>query len=992
MTNEFPPKPARKEDFDKPVSWLVGRDLIAGLKWFALFAAFKGKIDPRDWMSPNCFPAKKDLNLEPGFGTGYDDRKTKELAKVLEFWRLRNDRAWQWKVANDSYWAGLNKTDPEFWKRSDAEEFWFDYIADSGDGQMGTYGVAYLCLSDVWMKPPAGGSNVAETVDSEVSFKADAEHTQLLPRGSFLFVGGDTTYHIADYNSLRVRFQEPFRWAFSSIRNWLKTEKRLLTQPEDDEGHIPRRSIDGTLLVSDTEPARPIFGVPGNHDYYDVIDGFNIQFRKPAVREHQRKRQRPQLSLLGFERQQNASYVAIQLPFGWWLWGLDTEVSQLDVRQEEFFKHLNEDQIPEKLILATPEPTTVFRQRKPDDDKTLLAYAQLDLKQPFAAAADQTGHCRLDLSGDVHHYARYFGPKVKPDPQLPNSEHYASVVSGGGGAFMHPSQTHLIGDGAVEEQRLYPPADVSRMVFAKPLFDLRNIFNGGYVWLFGMVIAFTIYFALTVPQSSKDFMEWIAAGLHIPFTADTKFTALPSTGFDRPIVLKGFIWATLDLIGAMLLLGGAIYFLYRYTKQLEKAPVEYDEDVTEQTWDSTGRGRALKVGPGNQSQQTAAAMAPQVPAWLPTTYGKLWRVWLAVVVSVLLYVVGVITCEKAAGELHPFGSSLLVLAHVILGVELSVLAIQTSAWLFNRSNFVRSGKYSYLPVWLLTAVSLALVFFGVWMFGRYPGAYVLSDSIFALLFVAVFFALTYLGFSLGGKLQPWPGKILMLLVGLFHGLLQLLVPLLLIRIGDWRAVLIAILAIIVFSGCSIPRTFFGWSPMEALLMKLPDPFGWPGLGAFLMKLPDPLNGIGLTVFWFIYGGLLLALPFFLHSRRAVFVSGGVHASSFLPQSVVTWITNLGFVHEHPAVSLLVISLAAAAGIGFLLSMSLLSWYFAVALVFQGHNNEVGGAGRVEKFRHILRIRVTRDKLTVYGIGFDEPAVDGHNLKPKIIDAFELRTT
>jgi hypothetical protein len=39
-----------------------------------------------------------------------------------------------------------------------------------------------------------------------------------LPRGEFLFNGGDTSYHIADYATLANRFQSPFRWAFDDLK------------------------------------------------------------------------------------------------------------------------------------------------------------------------------------------------------------------------------------------------------------------------------------------------------------------------------------------------------------------------------------------------------------------------------------------------------------------------------------------------------------------------------------------------------------------------------------------------------------------------------------------------------------------------------------------------------------------------------------------------------------------------------------------------------
>src|SRR5205085_11337220 len=133
------------------------------------------------------------------------------------------------------------------------------------------------------------------------------------------------------------------------------------------------------------DPRRPLFGLPGNHDYYDVIDGFNRQFRAPTSAEDEANRAGllPQLSIPGFRRCQQASYVAIQLPFDWWLWGLDNEIDKIDVRQQEFFKRLNGSQRSRKLIVATPEPTTVLGRCARREDKVAQAFEVLGLKSPF---------------------------------------------------------------------------------------------------------------------------------------------------------------------------------------------------------------------------------------------------------------------------------------------------------------------------------------------------------------------------------------------------------------------------------------------------------------------------------------------------------------------------------------------------------------------------------------------------------------------------------
>lgn len=942
----FPSKPTRLDGFDKPVSWLAGRDLLAGLKWIVLYSAFKGKLDARDWMKAEVFP------------------RLNGAADADQWWRDRDDANWRWKVAHDKFWQEQQKKRGDFWTDTQQKEFWFDFIADSGDGQVAVYNVAYLCLSDLWTQDDP-------TIGSKVKFEEKSgEFDKLLPRGQFLFVGGDTAYHIADYTSLSERFQIPFRWAFAGVRRWLKATDNRLGAHIDPAG----RMLDECRDRTDSEPDRPLFGIPGNHDYYDFLDGFNRQFREPALEEHATKADHPQLSILGFERCQNASYAALQLPFDWWLWALDTEVSKLDARQQCFFLDLldpdrgwlnaaddkaKEKAIPKKLILATPEPTTVFRKRILDDDKTIEAYGQLGLKQPFEEKPGEAGKCRLDLSGDVHHYARYHGPNTKKDSThpVPSSKHYASVVAGGGGAFMHPSETRWTGPDVKEEQVLYPPAEVSHATFSSPLFDLRNIFNGGYVWLFGMIVTGVIYFALTIPHTSKDFLEWIlqkhcdASGkicidpkVLIPFAEDADLRhVLPPLGVNNPISLKGFVVATILLILPMFFLGVAIFILHAFVERLRHAP-------------SIG----LREGADN----------------LPTRYRDLWAVGLCVLLALASYLMGIWICLAKLEALHPFGVSLTILIHIVIGVELLVLSVQNSAWLAHRPKLDTGNKFRFLPVWGLTILACLFVFFGIWAFGRHPGAYILSDVTFALVAVGLFVALVCLGIFKGGELQRWPGKIVMGVVGFWHAILQLTVAFALVRIGDWRAVLIALGLILIFSGLSIPYTRIAID----------------GLGAHAMRRSSAI----LIFLWVVYGAALLTLPLIFHRRGILSVPrtdqfSPDYYSSFLPPSVVNWLAGNTPSDTH-AWTLEIISLFCAVGLGFLLSMSFLSWYFAVAMVFQGHNNEVGGAGRVEKFRHILRICLTKNDLTCYVIAFDEPKVDGDKLDLKLVDKFTLTVT
>jgi len=190
-------QPAERE-FERPVAWLLGQQLLAGIKWIALYASYGEKLDARDWM--------------------------------------RAERV-DWMRAEPV---------PRFDVKGD--EFWFDYIADSGDGQKAVYNIAYLCQGDLWL--PQAGSQPGAGI---VSLKP-VDNGYPLPRGKFLLVGGDTAYHIADYETLAERFCKPLNWAYDDRRS---------------AGETPSRTY--------------IYGIPGNHDYYDALDGFNRQFLKPIT-------------------------------------------------------------------------------------------------------------------------------------------------------------------------------------------------------------------------------------------------------------------------------------------------------------------------------------------------------------------------------------------------------------------------------------------------------------------------------------------------------------------------------------------------------------------------------------------------------------------------------------------------------------------------------------------------------------------------------------
>jgi hypothetical protein len=718
----YPPFPQRPRKFDGPVRWLLGRQLISSLKWIALYAAFQDKLDPKDWMQPEIIPFDIDAQANA--------------------------------------------------------EFWFDYGADVGDSQKAAYSIAYLCMSDLYTQVPLaqGPPPIGSAITTE-----GAKDCRL-PRGAFLFVGGDTSYHIADFVTLAQRFQGPFCWAFTDLKQ---------------RGKI-------------TDERRPIIGIPGNHDHYDALDGFNRQFRQPLTDEDQalvlgdgtpqQRSFEPQLGLLGFKRCQQASYVALKLPFNWWLWGLDLEADKIDLRQREFYKRITGRHVPDKLIVATPSPTTVFGKYLRADSALATTFARLGLARPFLRDVHELlgeGQCRLDLSGDVHHYARYWGPQAEGAPaSAPSTSHYASVVSGLGGAFLHPSHTSIH---EVEAQALYPPAAISRWEVAKRVLMPWNVLTGGIIGIVGGIVA--ILLSATAP-----FSGWSLADLQISN-------------------IRGFL-SSLGVLLFFMASGGIIYLSVWFSKVLFE-------------------------------------------------------------------------------------------------------------WARTRQKEV---KTRYIPV-VGIVLGVVILFLGIWIFGTMPAYQLLSDLVFALIVFGAVVGLPLFAWY-GGDLREGRDRSMFLALGLWHAILQLVVPFLLVWVGSWKASLVA--------------------------LGLGFAFIWIGIWLVQRASPWPL-----LIAWAVHGLAQLSVPWIFR--------GPLYAELIMVQPFM----------DRPWLLSLIMGLIVGI-LGMLMTCVWFGWYLVVSLAFQGHNNEAGGAARIEAFKQFIRFRLTKNELTGYVIGIDRPQNDGSTLTPKIIDVFTIR--
>lgn len=1167
------PKDVETEErkYLKPVAWLGGRDLLANLKYFLLFAAFKGKLDPRDWMKAEAFPPSGQ-ELNPGeqeyFEAFYDSFREKPVAG----------------------------------------EFWFDYFADSGDGMTAGYALAYLCMSDLEAKltpdwnslsekerqqhlaageirarlargekpaaivrdyreiaPPDIVAQLEQDKDPKAIIRLIEERTlgivkvtapnaavspgnNELPRGAFLFVGGDTSYHVADYAGLGLRFQKVFDWAYEDLK--------AAFQLDDEQAEAKY----WTELKR-----RPIFALPGNHDYYDMVDGFNRQFGRSITRETKfinlkGRNLHPQLRLRAFKRFQTASYVAIKLPFDWWLWGIDSELRRVDIRQQEFFKRsyfkglseparaairkeiikqLTEEfkreptqeevdsqfprlkqtklgnrwPMPSKLIVATSEPTTVEgrRARDTDDvqDKTPQAFCFLDLTRPFMYREGKEQRpdirmeeqrldlspfrCRLDISGDVHHYARYWGNEPLND--------YASVVSGGGGASMSPTQTDYE---EVQEHALYPDKPSSTRVVNQQLFKPWVVIRGGNVWMAGLITAMIVYFGASLSTHldfSNSVLDYVARLIgRLPF--------IPTASAPHAVSLRGILGSSLQPLKLVLLLASstaaligasqyARWLFSRLTKTHDwavdkKENLRFGESKEKKSkeenrlyenlfelygdllnkiarhsgshvsssmlagfWSTALLGLFAAVvlwgfelvpwnlspvtrflmffvllaflsfaiwrsyrfskqkyqsfkdmvaefdrwpEPPNDPQEKekqAATQVRRVTEYTVTRYDYLpfWS----------LLILGLSTFSLAAweywhqdwyGEVTPFGNNALILFSIAVLGTAGVVGMYYSKWLFDQSYRIKVNLYSYTPVMLLSAIAIGVTVISIWSFARQPGRLIIADVLYLLFLLAMPIGCVVLATLVGNHVPGLLRGLWFGALGLFHGVLQLVVPVLLVWLGDSRAFVFALMTVAVLAA-----------------------------GSFLivnyLKAEILINRVTLTVVWFIYGLWMILIPFIWHRQPheltiapwPILIVGSFFAAGILGSALMDFSTRSG-VLAAPISALigaigtwiafeinpLLATIILAGLIGAVMSCVWLGWYFAVALVFNGHANEAGSTARTEDYKHFIRFRLTKDSLTGYVIAVDFPQApqkgdakkSGANLKPRLVDVFTLK--
>ena len=302
--------------------------------------------------------------------------------------------------------------DPSFNYSEKAEdgEFWFDYMADTGDGWTPTFAVAGRLAEDS-LQPEGAG--------------------EALKRGRLLVLGGDEVYPTASREEYDNRFLYPFDEAF---------------QPEGGEPAWPAG-------------ARPdLYAVPGNHDWYDGLRSFFHLFcRRTLKPDGEVGVDRPGTVIGGRQTWQTRSYFALKLPGNWWLWGTDSQLEgYIDQPQIDYFQYVANQWMDRDsnliLCVGTPDWECVDV-TAPETNFSTFSY----LERLAGLTPGKTIRLRLVLSGDSHHYSRYQEASTEREGEEGRPSKIDYVVWGGGGATLHPTH-HLW-----EERRFcfaYPPPGV----------------------------------------------------------------------------------------------------------------------------------------------------------------------------------------------------------------------------------------------------------------------------------------------------------------------------------------------------------------------------------------------------------------------------------------------------------------------------------------------------------------------------------------------------
>ncbi|MCA9525420.1 MAG: hypothetical protein KC549_03875, partial [Myxococcales bacterium] len=416
------------------------------------------------WYDPGPLVATAvNMVISKTFGT-FDDRRAVEGSKLAQYEHALAPAA------------------------STADTLWVDYVADTGDGFDSTFAVASaVSLPHLPLRQPDG---------RWVATK----------RGHMLVFGGDQVYPLATAHDYYRRFITPFRLAaagdqvrpgddLESVHPWSRLPSDA--PPDALPGYDPRApwhpdrefvgADDGVDPIDRQPPRLPwVVALPGNHDWYDNL----VQFMKIFASGERFAEWNPV---------QSRSYFVKKLPFQWWIFGVDIQLTgDIDQDQLRYMLDWVDALRPgDHVILCIPEPAWLDR-----DGGAHRRYLQV-----LERALEEGDHLQVWLAGDLHHYRRHEDTRGRQ-----------KIVAGGGGAFLHATHPTKpievlpprgrkaapapLQDGEFGLRESFPTPRVSRIL------ALRNLLFPFLNWRFGGFLG-SLYL--------------IAAWLLVPAPGNTRF-------------------------------------------------------------------------------------------------------------------------------------------------------------------------------------------------------------------------------------------------------------------------------------------------------------------------------------------------------------------------------------------------------------------------------------------------------------------------------------
>ena len=411
---------------------------------------------------------------------------------------------------------------------------WIDFVCDTGDDYDLSLAVGRMVLSDHTL----GG-----------------EDARQLPRGDVLIFGGDTAYPLSTGYELERRLLRPWN--------------AVLHERGADPG------------------GRVLLGIPGNHDWYDGLDGFGRLFRRSpledlpepatgapvsvpadsfgervegalvrqlhvdelaeslrlageawealaAILRGSTVRKTGRLVLAGYRAVQEASYWTLPLAPGLDLWGVDRQLRTADFRQRLFFAQRRAEAQPPRVLLVAPDPALAYGEPNEPGMQLLNAcHLSLDTNRV------------LYLTGDVHHYERQ---------AVAGSLH---VIAGGGGAFLHGSR--IAPDaGSAPPVVVYPDKKISlRLALGMPLHLMLGAAGFLPHGVFALLAAIELAALRRGPLLGVIVMALATLGAMVALSASVRArTVRPATTWG--IALLFGLVLTLLLLGCYRMLGGIL--------------------------------------------------------------------------------------------------------------------------------------------------------------------------------------------------------------------------------------------------------------------------------------------------------------------------------------------------------------------------------------------------------------------------------------------------